>query len=137
MGESLSPSFSKDRLTAMANKQPSICPAGGTCFNSQACAVNGKCCRWVGATPIEILFPHDPRPATHFVGFRDGDRFHNAVRVFGRPDFVHFVWDQRAQREVADYDTVVFAKYDDKPPSPYNYDDSNQAGDPAAQERLG
>jgi hypothetical protein len=77
------------------------------------------------------------KPAVHFVGFRD-DRYWNAVKVFGLPDFFHFVRDQRAQREIADFDTVVFAKYHpDDPPSPYNHDDSNQADDPAAQERLG
>ena len=48
------------------------------------------------------------RPATHFVGFRD-DRYHNAVRIFGLPDFVHRGWDMRAQREIAPGDVVVFA----------------------------
>ena len=47
--------------------------------------------------------------AVHFVGFRD-DRYSAAVRVFGRPDFIHFVWDKRAQRDIAIGDTIVFAK---------------------------
>ena len=47
----------------------------------------------------------------HFVGFRD-DRYINAVRVFGRPDFVHPRWDERARREIADGDTVIFATGD-------------------------
>lgn len=47
--------------------------------------------------------------ALHFVGFRD-DRYWNAVRVFGLPDFYHMAWDRRAQREIAEGDTVVFAK---------------------------
>lgn len=79
----------------------------------------------------------DAREAVHLVGFRDSQQYQNAVRVFGEPDFMHFVWDQRAQREVAPWDMVVFAKYSDmeKTPSPYNYDDSNEADDPAAAER--
>ncbi len=44
----------------------------------------------------------------HFVGFRD-DRFHNAVKVFGLPDFVHRYWDVRALGDIAPGDVVVFA----------------------------
>ncbi len=46
--------------------------------------------------------------AVHFVGFRD-DRYWAAVKVFGRPDFIHRGWDLRARRELADGDVVVFA----------------------------
>jgi hypothetical protein len=46
--------------------------------------------------------------AIHFVGFRD-DRYWNAVKVWGPPDFVHAGWDMRARREIADGDTVIFA----------------------------
>jgi hypothetical protein len=49
------------------------------------------------------------RPCTHFVGFR-GDEYWRAVRVFGPPDFVHPGWDLRAEREIADGDTVLFAR---------------------------
>lgn len=52
---------------------------------------------------------------THFVGFRD-DRFTSAVRVFGRPDFIHPRWDQRAAREIAPGDIVVFADGDESQP---------------------
>ena len=31
----------------------------------------------------------------HFVGFRTKQQFTNAVRVFGQPDFVHSVHDNR------------------------------------------
>lgn len=48
----------------------------------------------------------------HFVGFRD-DRWWNAVRVFGKPDFIHPKWDQRARREIASEDTIVFADGDE------------------------
>jgi len=60
----------------------------------------------------------------HFVGFKD-DRFHNAVRVFGHPDFVHRFWDHRAVDEVMEGDTVVFASGDEhQPVNPFAYDDS-------------
>ena len=72
----------------------------------------------------------------HFIGFRDGDRYHAAIRVFGPPDFIHRVWDRRAQQEIAPGDVAIFAKYSpDDPPSPFSYDDSNQPDDPAATER--
>lgn len=56
------------------------------------------------------------KPAVHFVAFR-GDEFSRAVRIFGRPDFIHQRWDRRAQREIAPGDTVIFAKgsADDEP----------------------
>jgi hypothetical protein len=47
--------------------------------------------------------------AIHFVWFR-GDEYLSAVRVWGEPDFIHMGWDSRAKREIADGDTVVFAK---------------------------
>lgn len=50
--------------------------------------------------------------AVHFVGFR-GDEFTSAVRVFGKPDFFHRFWDVRAQQEVQEGDTVVFARAKD------------------------
>jgi hypothetical protein len=48
------------------------------------------------------------RPALHFIGFR-GDEYLSAVRVWGRPDFIHRVHDKRAFREIAPVDIVVFA----------------------------
>lgn len=60
----------------------------------------------------------------HFVGFKD-DRYFNAVKVFGKPDFVHRFWDVRATHEVAEGDVVVFASGDDtQAVTPYAYDDS-------------
>jgi hypothetical protein len=62
--------------------------------------------------------------AVHFVGFRD-ERFYNAVAVFGQPDFIHRVWDNRAVQEVAPGDTVVFAKgTEDQPVKEFTFDDS-------------
>ena len=60
----------------------------------------------------------------HFVGFKD-DRFTTAVKVFGRPDFVHRKWDRRAVDEVCEGDMVVFATGDEtQPVEPFAYDDS-------------
>lgn len=60
----------------------------------------------------------------HFVGFKD-DRYNAAVKVFGKPDFVHRRWDQRAKDEVCEGDTAVFADGSEQDaPSQYAYDDS-------------
>lgn len=48
------------------------------------------------------------RPCVHFIGFRD-DRYWNAVRIWGKPDYVHRWLDLRANRDFAPGDTVVFA----------------------------
>jgi hypothetical protein len=62
--------------------------------------------------------------AWHFVGFKD-DRYHNAVKTFGKPDFIHRFWDYRAQAEVMPDDTVVFASGDEyREPVVFAYDDS-------------
>lgn len=62
----------------------------------------------------------------HFVGFRD-DRYINAVRVFGRPDFIHRGWDLRARREIAAGDVVVFAKGSDtQEPSRRSFNDIDE-----------
>lgn len=60
----------------------------------------------------------------HFVGFKD-DRYNNAVKVFGKPDFVHRFWDRRAADEVCEGDVAVFATGDEfAPVNPFAYDDS-------------
>jgi hypothetical protein len=59
----------------------------------------------------------------HFIGFRN-ERYWNAVRVWGRPDFIHRRWDLRAQREIAPGDTLVFATGDEnREPSRVSGDD--------------
>lgn len=61
--------------------------------------------------------------AVHFVGFR-GDEYWSAVRIWGRPGFIHRRWDTRAWREIADGDVIVFATGDEhQQPSRYNGDD--------------
>lgn len=65
-----------------------------------------------------------PKPIVHFVGFRD-ERWWNAVKVFGRPDFIHRYWDARAVCEVMEGDVVVFADGNEtQPVFKYTYDDS-------------
>lgn len=62
----------------------------------------------------------------HFIGFRDNaQRFDNAVRVFGQPDFVHRIWDIRAKQEIVPGDVAIFAKETETDkPSVFSYDDS-------------
>jgi hypothetical protein len=46
----------------------------------------------------------------HFVGFR-GEEYVSAVKVFGKPDFYHKVFDRRSQEDFdPKIDTMVFAK---------------------------
>ena len=66
------------------------------------------------------------RTAVHFVGFKSihDQRYGNAVRVFGLPDFLHRRWDTRARREIMAEDTIVFANGDaTQPASPHSGDD--------------
>ena len=63
----------------------------------------------------------------HVVGFR-GDEYNRAVRVWGRPHFIHRYWDVRAAQEAQDDDTVVFARDKDwaniNTPTVWSFDDS-------------
>lgn len=104
------------------------------CLTAGTCTANG-CPKRTGPPLIDLLMD-GVQPALHFVGFRDPQRYANAVRIFGAPDFVHRVWDQRAQPDIAvGMDRVVFARYQDQPPTRFSHDDSNQPDDPAAAER--
>lgn len=62
----------------------------------------------------------------HFVGFRD-DRYWNAIKVFGQPDFVHQRWDWRTLQEYdPETDTIIFATGDETwRLARYSYDDSS------------
>lgn len=69
------------------------------------------------------------KPALHFVGFR-GDEYTTAVRLFGKPDFIHRVWDIRAKSggDTHPSDTFVFAKGDERSPVvDFVFDDSGVA----------
>gem|GEM_PF-1671585 len=64
--------------------------------------------------------PPPSRPAVHFVGFRD-DRYWNAVRIWGEPDFIHEIWDYYASHDMSAEDIVIFANGDwDRPPRSYS-----------------
>lgn len=64
--------------------------------------------------------PMQSRPAVHFVGFRD-DRYWNAVRIWGQPDFIHETWDNYARDDMAPRDIVIFANGDwDRPPRSFS-----------------
>jgi hypothetical protein len=70
------------------------------------------------------------RNAVHFIGFKDrqGDRAASAIRIFGHPDFWHHRWDWRAQAEIAESDTAIFAEGSEaEAPSEHAYDDSAYA----------
>ena len=46
---------------------------------------------------------------THFFGFR-GDEYNRAVKIWGKPDFIHPVHDRRAYVEIdKDNDILIFA----------------------------
>lgn len=63
-------------------------------------------------------------PALHFVRFKD-DRYYNAIKTFGSPDFIHRFWDHRAFCEVVPGDTVIFAEGDEHQNiMPFAFDDS-------------
>ena len=64
--------------------------------------------------------------AIHFVGFK-GDEYTAAVRIFGRPDFIHRNHDIRLVRggELAPWDIVVFANGSEKAVKLNATDDSN------------
>ena len=69
------------------------------------------------------------KAATHFVGFKNPKDVDRAARVFGKPDFLHRKWDDRA-RHGGEYDPkhdrFVFAKgTEHDPPSKNAVDDSN------------
>lgn len=72
---------------------------------------------------IEAEDAAETERCVHFVGFR-GDEYHSAVKVFGKPHFIHRGWDLRAQREIGEDDIVVFATgQHDQAPRVKSYDD--------------
>ena len=63
----------------------------------------------------------------HFVGFRKEGEFTSAVRVWGQPDFVHWVNDNRlwCGGELQPSDTIVFANGCEERFSDWTFNDSN------------
>ena len=64
-------------------------------------------------------------PALHFVGFR-GEEYWSAVKVWGRPSFVHMGNDARMRREIHPDDIVVFANGCEARPSARNFADTTE-----------
>lgn len=62
----------------------------------------------------------------HFVGFRD-ERYWAAVKVFGRPHFIHRWWDRRGQREIGEGDVVVFTESNERQPFRPNAPDIDES----------
>lgn len=63
-------------------------------------------------------------PHVHFVGFRTDHEFFAAVRVWGRPDFIHMIHDNRMYGDVAPTDTIIFgSKADPAIISVYSWQD--------------
>ena len=59
----------------------------------------------------------------HFIGFR-GEEYWSAVRVWGRPDFVHLIHDHRLYGDVGQDDVLIFGpKADPTIISAYSWQD--------------
>tara|TARA_B110000503_G_scaffold119727_1_gene181779 strand:- start:365 stop:574 length:210 start_codon:yes stop_codon:yes gene_type:complete len=59
----------------------------------------------------------------HFVGFK-GDEYTNAVKVWGKPDFYHRLYDTRAEGDFSPEDTVVFANGSENRFKSFSFNDS-------------
>ena len=66
---------------------------------------------------------------THFIGFRDSRQYWLAMQVFGKPDFIHIKWNERAAYggEIHPDDILVFAgKEREDMISSFSVDDSSE-----------
>lgn len=70
---------------------------------------------------------YNERPLVHFVGFR-GEEYWSAVRVWGTPDFIHRVNDNRLLNggEKCDQDVVIYANQYESKHTNFSFDDSAQ-----------
>lgn len=60
----------------------------------------------------------------HFVGFRTDAEYSAAVRVFGRPDFIHLFHDRRMYGDVGPDDIILLgSKGHDEPDPRYSDQD--------------
>ena len=60
----------------------------------------------------------------HFVGFRNDAEYSAAVKVWGKPDFVHKWHDRRMWGDIdPENDTVVFGSAGKLEPSDYSWQD--------------
>lgn len=58
----------------------------------------------------------------HFVGFR-GEEFWSAVKVFGYPDFIHLIHDNRMYGDVGEHDIIIFGPKGHQTISEYSWQD--------------
>ena len=60
----------------------------------------------------------------HFIGFRKNEEYWSAVKVWGKPDFVHMIHDKRLYGDVCETDTLVLgSKASPKPHPKYSWQD--------------
>jgi|TARA_R110000764_G_scaffold91035_2_gene173685 hypothetical protein len=59
----------------------------------------------------------------HFVGFRTDSEFWSAVKVWGKPDFIHMIHDHRMKGDVGKNDLVLFGSKGRKKPSKFAWQD--------------
>ena len=71
-----------------------------------------------------IEYKHDEERFT--LCWVSGDEFHSAVKVWGKPDFFHRVFDDRVifGGEVGDDDIIIFANGADKRYKKFTFNDS-------------
>jgi len=59
----------------------------------------------------------------HFIGFR-GEEYNSAIKVFGKPDFIHMSHDNRMYGDVDETDILIFGpKADPEYISKYSWQD--------------
>ncbi len=80
---------------------------------------------WFGGNAAKptLNLRRKPMATIHFVGFK-GDEYNRAITVFGPPDFVHRLYDDRAKVEIMATDIAVFANGEEDKVRPWTYDDS-------------
>jgi hypothetical protein len=59
----------------------------------------------------------------HFVGFRTDAEYNSAIRVWGKPDFIHMWHDHRMYGDIGDNDTVVLGSKGAETPSNFSWQD--------------
>ena len=59
----------------------------------------------------------------HFVGFRTDAEYNSAIRVWGKPDFIHMWHDRRMYGDIGDNDTVIFGSKGAETPSNFSWQD--------------
>jgi hypothetical protein len=62
----------------------------------------------------------------HFVGFRTDSEYSAAVRVFGRPDFIHLFHDLRMYGDVGEGDIILLGSKGKETPDPRYSDQDHE-----------